>query len=657
MKSDKEYIENILNKVDKYKLRQKRRNRVILSSICGLFLVVGMSVTSLKNDVIDNIVYHDNLPRFKSEDELLAILKVNSENNKYREQNLTFGNIVFDAVAEDLAQSSNALKSEANKEMVSESESFSETNTQVQGVDESDIVKTNGNYIYYLSNNILRVFETKTSNTKLIKEIELKNSNYTYASELYINDEYIVVIASSRITKNEPIDTLKKRLMIDYSYGKNSTKALIYDINNYELKREIEIDGNYVSSRKVDNNFYIITNKYINTYSNLTYDDIVPVYKDTVTENTGYWEIPVTDIRYFPDFDKKDCSYMLISSFNLDKIDNEVDIYTCLGSGNEIYASKENLYVTRSNYEEDKYTTGIHKFEIKNGKVIYKSTGNVPGTLLNQFSMDEYDGYFRITTTQGNTWNNTSINNLYVLDESLDIVGTLEGLAKGEKIYSTRFMGEKCYIVTYKTVDPLFVIDLSKPENPKVLGELKIPGYSSYLHPLGENYLIGFGEDSVEKSYLNWKGETEVTAYATGLKMAIFDVTDYNNPKELHSVKIGSRGSYSELLYNHKSLLFDEEKGIIAFPATLTEDAGVYDNGVPRYGETIFNGALIYNIDVENGINLRGQVEHQLEGKNYKDSIQRILYIGDRLYTLSSNMLKVSNLETVEELDKLEIAK
>ena len=156
---------------------------------------------------------------------------------------------------------------------------------------------------------------------------------------------------------------------------------------------------------------------------------------------------------------------------------------------------------------------------------------------------------------------------------------------------------------------------------------------------------------------MNWKGETDVTAYATGLKMAIFDVTDYNNPKELHSIKIGARGSYSELLYNHKSLLFNEEKGIIAFPATLTEDAGFYDNGVPRYGDTMFTGALIYNISVEEGITLRGQVEHQVEGKNYKDGIQRILYIEDRLYTLSPNMIKVSDLKTVEELGKLEIEK
>ncbi len=185
MKSNKEYMESILNKVDNYKLQQKRRNRVILSSICGLFLVIGVGIIGLKNNVANNIVYHDNLPRFESEEQLLAMLKINNESNKNRFENLSFGNMVFDAVAADMALSTNSVKTELNKEIVESSDdSFSKTNTQVQGVDESDIVKTNGDYIYYLSNNVLRVFETKTKNIKLVKEIELKGNNYTYASEL-----------------------------------------------------------------------------------------------------------------------------------------------------------------------------------------------------------------------------------------------------------------------------------------------------------------------------------------------------------------------------------------------------------------------------------------------------------------------------------------
>ena len=255
--------------------------------------------------------------------------------------------------------------------------------------------------------------------------------------------------------------------------------------------------------------------------------------------------------------------------------------------------------------------------------------------------MDEYDGNFRITTTTMDEGNN-----LFVLNKNMKEIGSVTNLASGEKIYATRFMGEKAYVVTYKTVDPLFVIDLSNPEKPTVLGELKIPGYSSYLHPLGENYLIGFGEDSVEKSYLNWKGEQEVVAYATGLKMAIFDVSDYNNPKELYFVKIGNRGSYSELLYNHKALLFDENEGIFAFAAYLTSDGGYYEDGTPMYGDKMFDGALVYNVSVEEGISLRGKIEHD-------ESVERIVRIGDKLYTLSKEDIKVSDIKEIKELDTL----
>jgi len=261
--------------------------------------------------------------------------------------------------------------------------------------------------------------------------------------------------------------------------------------------------------------------------------------------------------------------------------------------------------------------------------------------------MDEYNDYFRITTTSN------SGNSLYVLNEKLEEVGKLENLARGERIYATRFMGDKCYLVTYKTVDPLFVIDLSVPEKPTVLGELKIPGYSTYLHPLGENYLIGFGEDSVEKGYINWEGEQEVTAYNVGLKLAIFDITDLNNPKEIHSVKIGGRGSYTELLNNPKVLYFDEEEKIFAFPATLTEETKFYQNGTPMYGEVIFEGALVYNLSVENGISFSGKIEHDFkkDEKHYNsNNIERIISIGENFYTLSPNMLKVTNIETMQEI-------
>ncbi|MDI6884716.1 MAG: beta-propeller domain-containing protein, partial [Hadesarchaea archaeon] len=196
------------------------------------------------------------------------------------------------------------------------------------------------------------------------------------------------------------------------------------------------------------------------------------------------------------------------------------------------FVSSNNIYVTYTDYWVyplrdwsseingwETETTIIHKISIANGTIEYKSQGEVPGQVLNQFSMDEYQGYFRIATTTG--W--MGQNNVYVLDGNLDIVGRLEGLAPGESIYSARFIGSRAYLVTFKKVDPLFVIDLEDPKNPRALGELKIPGYSDYLHPYDETHLIGVGKDTVDMGSFAWY---------QGIKIALFDVSDPENPRE-----------------------------------------------------------------------------------------------------------------------------
>ena len=173
--------------------------------------------------------------------------------------------------------------------------------------------------------------------------------------------------------------------------------------------------------------------------------------------------------------------------------------------------------------------------------------------------MDEYEQHFRIATTTRQVWDSDkmSSNNVYILDDELDVVGELEDLAPGEKIYSVRFMGKKGYIVTFKKIDPLFVIDLSDHSNPLVLGKLKIPGYSDYLHPYDENHLIGIGKDTVEAADELTESRGLDFGWYQGVKMAIFDVTDVENPIELHKVVIGDRGTDSPVLYDHKAFLFD----------------------------------------------------------------------------------------------------
>ena len=672
MKSNEERVKNIMNKAKVYK---DKRGRILSSAtltICAIIAVFTHTTMNNKFNVNDfennfNIVYsgeesveEKGVLTFASKDELIE--KIKEHQKKYEDNNRFF---VTNDMKQDAMESITAAPDSAVQEgsTTSSNKEFSTTNTQVQGVDEADIVKTDGNKIYYLHDSKVEVLNVTDEDLSSEKVLSFEEGVYPF--EMYLDEKYLVVLANSYINIKDVSNAENSKIALPYYYmpNKSSTKIIVYDINSLEVVREVEAEGNSISSRKVGDDIYVITNKYISFYRDINEDDILPLYKDTCVSGE-FMELEATKVKYFSDFDGEDCNYMIITSLNLDNMEEEANINTYLGAGNEVYCSTENLYVAKVQYNrnvssgrlmidsisigDDSSETSIHKFAISNGDVKHIATGKVPGRLLNQFSMDEYDGNFRITTTL-----NDSGNNLYVLDANMEIIGKLENLAKGEKIYATRFMGDMAYVVTYKTVDPLFVIDLKKPREPKVLGELKIPGYSSYLHPLGDNYLLGFGEDSVEKSYINWEGKTEVVAYANGLKMAIFDVSDYNNPKELHSIKIGARGSYSELLYNHKSILLNEKEGIIAFPASVTEDAGAYDDGTPRYGDVIFEGALVYNLSVEDGISLRGKISHDVDEYKYKNNIQRIIYIGDNLYTFSNSMAKVSDIKTIEEIDSL----
>ena len=312
---------------------------------------------------------------------------------------------------------------------------------------------------------------------------------------------------------------------------------------------------------------------------------------------------------------------------------------------NSIDAKAKNVYDAYSHmsYGED---TKILKFNLNSGKINFKAEANVEGGINNQFSMDEHNGYFRIATTIGKTYNmdESTSNSLYVLDENLKEVGRIDGLAKAEKIYSVRYVGDRAYVVTFKEIDPLFVIDLSNPKNPKVLGELKIPGYSTYLHPYDDNHIIGFGYDT--------KANTWNTGVVNdGLKMAMFDITDLSNPKEMFTVKIGDNRTRSELANNHKALLFSKEKNLIAFPVTS------YENGKTQYK------AQVYDIDLNKGFTLRGEIEHKGEDitsgaytyrYNYYN-IDRILYSNNMFYTVSQAMVKANDMGTLKNISEIEL--
>ncbi|MET3289971.1 UNVERIFIED_CONTAM: inhibitor of cysteine peptidase [Brevibacillus sp. OAP136] len=567
---------------------------------------------------------------------------------------------------------------------------YSATNVQVQGVDEGDVIKTDGTYLYQASGEkvvITRAYPA--TDMKVVKTLRFDGGNFM-PSELYVDDSHLVVIGTS---PTRAIPSKKAAATeIAQPYYSPTVHAYVYDIRDkahIAKVRELELDGSYVSSRKIGSSLYLVSSKYLNYYpfAERNQPMEMPVYRDS-KQSEEYQSISLKDTRYFPD--RVETSYLLIGAVNLDA-NKEMKVSSYLGSGENVYASTDHLYVTLTQWEmqapiqptvkmagnsffrvmpPSDQKSSIYKFALKADAVSYQGKGEVPGTILNQFSLDEHNGYLRIATTNGDLFRNdehTSKNNIYVLDEKLAITGKLEGIAPGEKIYSARFMGDRAYMVTFKKVDPLFVIDLKQPKTPKILGALKIPGYSDYLHPYDENHVIGFGKDTIEAmdSKRNF-------AWYQGMKIALFDVTDVTHPVEQFKEIIGDRGTDSELLQDHRALLFSREKNLLAFPVTVMtlkpqdKEQNTASTDFPAYGEFSFQGAYVYSLDLKNGFHLRKKITHlspdaaQKAGANWYDSndnIQRILYIGDALYTVSPNKIKAFNLTTLTQQGELELAK
>jgi inhibitor of cysteine peptidase len=569
---------------------------------------------------------------------------------------------------------------------------FSQTNVQVDGVDEADWAKTDGKFIYQLSGSRIFISDiANPSSPKLAATLEYTPNEGFQPQELYVDDKQLIVIgqnntaipltvdpASGGANPNTGVSSDTKIGIVPPIPMRSTVKTKIYSLNDAgepKLIRETELEGNYISSRKIDSALYVITNKYNNFYYPMTkpeldggnngaVGDFEPVYGDSAT-NKDLKKLPLTSIRYFPE--SPDISTLIIGALDLAKPAQEMQVSAYLGSGQTIYASTKHLYVAIAKYvpSGDTYRqeTQVYKFRLDQGTIVYIGEGSVPGTTLNQFAMDEHEGYFRIATTKGDMWasgESKSSNNLYVLDEQLKTIGALENLAPGERIYSTRFMGGRAYIVTFRNVDPLFAIDLRNPVKPVVLGQLKIPGYSDYLHPYDENHIIGFGKETVELPSKG-RGPDETMAFYQGLKIALFDVSDVSHPKEKFKEVIGDRGTNSELLYNHKALLFSKSKGLFAFPVELMEIKNkepIEQGGFPAYGQFTYQGAYVYHIDLDKGFSLRGRITHLSQddliksgqyGFEYNKSVRRILYAGDTLYTLSDRMLKASDMSSLQE--------
>lgn len=481
---------------------------------------------------------------------------------------------------------------------IGDSTDFSTTNIQVEGVDEADIVKCDGEYLYVVSGNTVFIIDAyPPEDARALSDIQESEN----PREIYINGDKLVVLGSNF--------------------------AKVYDISDKEnpvLKRDVSFDGYYFNSRMIGDYVYLIINSsvYYDWVGQIDFPEwIGRIDLPEISCDGNVRTVQANEIYYFEDVHDYSYQFVTIIAINTQNDDEEITSETFLMStAQNLFVSSTNIYITYTSYGGAEKTI-IHKIQIAGGEIEYKSQGEVPGHVLNQFSMSEYQGYFRIATTTG--W--YGANHVYVLDGDLDIVGRLENLAPGERIYSARFMGSRAYLVTFVKVDPLFVIDLADPTNPRVLGELKIPGYSDYLHPYDETHLIGVGKDTTDSGW--------GFVWYQGVKIALFDVSDPENPIEISKYVIGQRGTESLALHDHKAFLFSRSKNLLVIPA----------------GSWFQQDAYVFHISPEDGLVLKGAIAHS----GY--SVKRSLYIDNVLYTTSDGLVKMNDLADLSEINNVEL--
>lgn len=552
----------------------------------------------------------------------------------------------------------------------SNTKDYSTTNIQVENVDEADIVKTDGDYIYSISEDNVIITDVKDpKQPKVVATIQSEDDDIPEDIILY-KDKLVVISAKGNQTQRY------------YYNNRMNTVVKIYNITSREkpvLTKSYEMYEPYYTSRCIDNVLYVISSGNLRKED----DEIVVGYNEDNMEK----ELSVDKIKYLKDV--KTTKQTLISTVDLNNETADIKLDSYLMNISNAYVSENAIYLLNQRYSNDTkmpisllfglkgvfgledyyemyaesgYYTEIYKFDIKEN-VEYKAKTKVKGKTINQYSLDEKDNHLRIALYDNDG------SRVAIFDEDLKQIGISDNVAKGEKMYSSRFIGDKVYFVTYKTIDPLFVMDLSNEAKPKVLGKLKIPGYSTYLHPYDENHIIGIGMETKEIINRNSNGKViSTTAKVVGMKMALFDVSNVNSPVQISSVVIGDSRTTSAILTNPKALLFSKEKSLIAIPVnnysqdfevTSSNNYETMINNYTKYGKPYnAEGYFVYNINVQDGFKLKGIITHEKTNATYyysNSKLLRGLYIDNNLYTVSETMIKVNELDSLKAVGELKL--
>ncbi|WP_198135863.1 beta-propeller domain-containing protein [Pontibacillus chungwhensis] len=612
-------------------------------------LTISKGVTSVRDvelskDFTYTFTTSKELPAIGSEEELKAILK------KFQNEDSSMRMTVEESA--DVSASSEDSASSSSK-----------TNIQVNGVDEADLVKNDGEHIYYARNNDIVIAKgSPIEKAKVLTKIDDENF---IPNQLFLYNDRLVVLGYQH--QSLPRDAKEEASAADSMIRPNFRSHMavrVYDVSDPtspKKVRDLNLEGNYLTSRMIDGQIYVLSNEYTSIHhleeKKQNDQEVRPTFKDSAVSE-DFQPIPYGKIHQLPG--SKYSSFLTIASFDVTDDSTPANVKTYLGAGDTVHMSKDNLYVatrsrsfpvdaffaTSSLPEDLEQSTKIYQFHVENGDLTYNGEADVPGQLINQFAMDEHDDSFRVATTTGQFGGdeNPSLNHLYTFDLSMTPIGKVEGLAKGERIYSVRFMQDRAYMVTFKQVDPLFVIDLKEPSSPEVLGELKIPGFSNYLHPLGDDHLIGIGQDTeVVKS----DGRERVVT--KGVKLSLFDVSDVSNPLEKDVAIIGGKGSHTDASHDHKSLYIHPDGNLFGLPIQVSEEY-----------ERKSQGAYLYKITPENGFELQATITNDQDynvERRWESRISRMISLNDTLFTLSHEELKAVDLSTMKEVKTITFPK
>lgn len=593
------------------KYHWKKRYTAGLAAACCL-LVCGAVLGTQKNlqrvspvekqDTATDQAESSDIQTAKSYDQIYEYLQANQDD----QYGIDDGMLEQSAVAES-AEDSTSMKSTASADRsvaqngkASGEASYSETNVRQDGVDEADVVKTDGRYLYTLKDNGSAVSIVDTANGKLKEAASVRVEEDDRIREFYVSDGHLILISEFNQEREDGT----------WTYASTDTRVTTYDITDPEKPEkagEVTQSGSYTSSRLTDGHLYLFTQYSVDVTSGITpkdKKDYIPYVNQQMLE---------ADDIYLPPFSQA-YMYEVVSSVDIAKPGEIQDSKAIFSDGGELYVSNDNIYWYETQWS-DKTETVIKRISYKDGKLKAEASGKVDGYINDSFSIDEYDGYLRVVTTDDET------NGLYILNSNMKEVGSITGLAEGERVYSARLLGDTGYFVTYEQTDPLFSVDLSDPKNPKIIGKLKIPGFSEYLHFYGENLLLGIGMDVDEDGFTT-----------NGVKLSMFDISDSSDVKEIQKYTLENVYS-AAVMYDYKAVLIDPEKNVIGFAADGNNGENYY---VFSYNDTKRFECLM---------------NETVNGNGYQSA--RGVYVDNTLYVVKGNIIEAYDMADYQKTGDL----